>query len=55
MNKAECILTTEKDAIKLSGVIGRDFPIVSLGIGLKITKGNHFRRLLLDLLMGPAK
>ncbi len=55
MDKAEYILTTEKDAEKLSEVIGRDFPIVSLGIGLKITEGDHFKRLLLDLLMEPTK
>jgi tetraacyldisaccharide 4'-kinase len=55
MDKAECILTTEKDAVKLSEVIGKDFPIVSLGIGLKITEGDHFKRLLLDLLMEPSK
>jgi len=55
MDKAECILTTEKDAVKLRELIGRDFPIVSLGIGLKITEGDHFKRLLLDLLMEPSK
>jgi tetraacyldisaccharide 4'-kinase len=55
MDKAECILTTEKDAVKLSEVIGKDFPIVSLGIGLKITDGYHYKRLLLDLLMEPSK
>ncbi len=55
MGRAECIVTTEKDAAKLSGVLKRGFPILSLSISLKIIEGDHFKQLLLDLLMGPSK
>ena len=55
MHKSECIVTTEKDAPKLGGVVKRDFPIMCLGISLKIIGGDHFKRVLLDLLMGPSK
>ncbi len=49
--KAECIVTTEKDAAKLNRVVKRDFPTLSLGINLKIIEGDHFKRILLDLVM----
>jgi len=55
MHKAECIVTTEKDAAKLSGVIKGDFPTMSLGINLNIIEKDHFKRLLLDLVMEPSK
>ncbi|UCD70710.1 MAG: tetraacyldisaccharide 4'-kinase [Syntrophobacterales bacterium] len=56
IHKAKCIVTTEKDAAKLSGgVVKRDFPIMSLSISLKIIEGDHFKRVLLDLLVGPSK
>jgi tetraacyldisaccharide 4'-kinase len=50
MYTAECIVTTEKDAAKLSGVVKGDFPTLSLGISLNIIEGDHFKELLLDLL-----
>jgi len=39
LRKAECIVTTEKDSPKLSGVIKGDFPAMSMGISLKIIEG----------------
>jgi len=48
-------VTTEKDAPKLSGMGEGNFPIMSLGISLKITEGDHFKRVLLDLLGEPSK
>jgi tetraacyldisaccharide 4'-kinase len=50
MGKAECVVTTEKDATKLNGVLMKDFPIMSLAISLRIMEGDHFKRTLLDLL-----
>jgi tetraacyldisaccharide 4'-kinase len=50
MGKAECIVTTEKDAVKLREVAKKGFPIMSLGISLRIMEGNQFKRILLDLL-----
>ena len=55
MRKAECIVTTEKDAAKLRGVVEEDFPIMRLGISLKIIEGDHFKRVLLDLLREPSR
>jgi len=55
MNKAECIITTEKDATKLSRVVKGDFPAMSLGISLKIIEGDHFKQLLLDMVTEPSK
>ncbi len=55
LQKAECIVTTEKDAAKLSRVVKGDFPAMSLGISLEIIKGDHFKQLLLDLVMEPPK
>lgn len=50
MEKAEYIVTTEKDATKLRGVAEQDFPIMSLAISLRIIEGDHFKRVLLDVL-----
>ncbi len=50
IQNAECIVTTDKDAAKLSGVVKGDFPAMSLGISLEIIEGDHFKELLLDLL-----
>ncbi len=55
MNKAECIVATEKDATKLSRVVKGDFPAMSLGISLKIIEGDRFKQLLLDLVMEPSQ
>ncbi len=55
IQKAECIVTTEKDAVKLGGVVMGDFPAMSLGISLNIIEGDHFKQLLLDLVMEPSK
>jgi tetraacyldisaccharide 4'-kinase len=55
LRKAECIVTTEKDSPKLSGVIKGDFPAMSMGISLKIIEGDHFKRVLLDLVMELPK
>lgn len=54
-HKAECIVTTEKDANKLSRVVKGDFPIMSLGISVKIMEGDQFKRILLDMLREPSK
>ena len=53
LQKAECIVTTEKDAAKLSEMVKGDFPTLSLGISLKIIEGDHFKRVLLELVMEP--
>ncbi|MFB0506133.1 MAG: tetraacyldisaccharide 4'-kinase [Thermodesulfobacteriota bacterium] len=50
IQNAECIVTTDKDAAKLIGVVKGDFPAMSLGISLEIIEGDHFKELLLDLL-----
>jgi tetraacyldisaccharide 4'-kinase len=55
MQKAECIVTTEKDAPKLMEMGGKDLPILSLGINLEIVERDHFKRILLDLLTEPPK
>ena len=55
MHKAECIVTTEKDATKLGDMGEGNFPIMSLGINLKIMEEDHFKRALLDLLGDPSK
>lgn len=55
IQKAECIVTTEKDASKLSGWVKGHFPTLSLGISLNIIEGDHFKQLLLDLVMEPSK
>ncbi len=49
------MVTTEKDAVKLSDMGEGNFPIMSLGISLKITEGDHFKQALLDLLGNPTK
>jgi len=55
LRKAEYIVTTEKDSPKLSGVITGDFPAMSMGISLKIIESDHFKRVLLDLVVEPQK
>jgi tetraacyldisaccharide 4'-kinase len=55
MHRAECIVTTEKDAAKLRGMSGTDFPILSLSISLKVMEDVDFKRVLLDLLKKPEK
>jgi tetraacyldisaccharide 4'-kinase len=50
MRRAECIVTTEKDAAKLRGLIEEDLHIVSLGISLNIMEGDQFKRTVLDML-----
>jgi tetraacyldisaccharide 4'-kinase len=55
MGKVECIVTTEKDATKLNGVLTKEFPIMSLGISLRIMEADQFKRTLLDLLREPFK
>jgi len=52
VRRAECIVTTEKDAAKLHGLSGTNFPILSLSISLKVMEDDDFRRVLLDLLKG---
>jgi len=55
LHKAECVVTTEKDAVKLSDMAEGNFPIMSLSISLKIIEGDHFKRVLLDLLGDLSK
>ncbi len=55
MGKAECIVTTEKDAAKLRGLIEEDLPIMSLGISVNIMEGDQFRQTLLGMLGEPSK
>ena len=46
LNRAECIVTTEKDAPKLKGVLRDDLPIMTLGISLRIVENDEFKRVL---------
>jgi tetraacyldisaccharide 4'-kinase len=55
MRRAECIVTTEKDAAKLMAVIKEDLPIMSLGISVNIMEGDQFKRTLLDMQGEPSK
>ena len=55
VGKVEYIVTTEKDATKLSGVLTKEFPIMSLGISLRIMEGDQFKRTLLDMLSKPFR
>jgi tetraacyldisaccharide 4'-kinase len=55
MHRAECIVTTEKDAAKLRAMSGIHFPILSLSISLKVMEEDDFKRVLLDLLKKDEK
>jgi tetraacyldisaccharide 4'-kinase len=55
LRQVECVVTTEKDAVKLGDMAEENFPIMSLGVSLKIMERDHFKRVLLDLLGDPSK
>jgi len=55
MRRAECIVTTEKDAGKLCGISEGDLNIYSLSISLTVMEDDDFKQVLLDLLIRKGK
>jgi tetraacyldisaccharide 4'-kinase len=55
LHRAECAVTTEKDAAKLRRIFPSDLPIMTLAVSLRIIEGDDFRRVLLHRVMDPSK
>jgi tetraacyldisaccharide 4'-kinase len=51
---ATCIVTTEKDAVRLEGMLPRDCPVLALGIELEVVEGAEMLDRLLGLPDGGA-